>query len=184
MKVQAALGVQEVNLYRQRMRVCRNAVWEYDFQKGDLSCWFWYVQSSFSIVATCIPSYTRPIKENGERVTPSALETHRVTHHFRGPYCFCAISVPFSTAPASQESAIFLDDSEGELIGEYIAACARGICSYKGMLWNILVPQKVDLFQPFFLQYPWNVYMTRWAYLLNIILPAVESLSSLMNTTG
>jgi hypothetical protein len=80
-----------------------------------------------------ISLYCRPVNEKGERVTPSALETHRVTHRFRGPCCFCAMSAPSSvTAPVLVEAAVFMDESNRKQIGEYIAVCAQGNCPYKG----------------------------------------------------
>lgn len=87
----------------------------------------WALQSHLNSI------HYRPVNERGERVTPSALETHRISHKFLGPCCFCAMVAPAPT-PVLEEAAIFLDESKGRQIGEYIAACARGTCRYKGVL--------------------------------------------------
>jgi hypothetical protein len=77
----------------------------------------------------------RPVdRETGRRITPSDLEAHRRTHHFRSPCCLCAhldgksyieskigiVQLPVQLARASS------------LSGEYTAECASGRCGYLG----------------------------------------------------
>jgi hypothetical protein len=70
----------------------------------------------------------RPTNERGERVTPSDLEGHRVSHRFRGPCCLC----PMLRGDDDFTEAALVLVTRGRLSGEYIAKCARNICGYFG----------------------------------------------------
>jgi hypothetical protein len=67
----------------------------------------------------------RPVDDAGNRVTPTALEDHRVSNVFRGPSCLCA----YTTGDAYTESAIYMA-VDGSNFGEYVASCATGRCGY------------------------------------------------------
>ncbi|KAJ7437911.1 hypothetical protein B0H11DRAFT_2359297 [Mycena galericulata] len=64
--------------------------------------------------------------ENGARVPPSEFDEYRRTHKFTFPCCLCALHDPTNTIT---ESAVFLVTS-GTLAGQYVAACANGVCKY------------------------------------------------------
>jgi hypothetical protein len=72
--------------------------------------------------------YFRPVS-GGERVTLSDFPQHRRTHQFRYPCCLC--SVHELDPNHVTESVVFMVTS-GNLAGEYVAACARGVCKYWG----------------------------------------------------
>jgi hypothetical protein len=78
----------------------------------------------------------RPIAANGvglERVTPSDLCDHRISHYFSGPCCLC----PYVKGEYSfREAAICTPDS-GRYKGEYVAGCALRECGYFGKFANI-----------------------------------------------
>jgi hypothetical protein len=71
----------------------------------------------------------RPINDNGDRVTPSDLESHRLSHEVLAPCCLCPLRPeegPFV------EAAIFTP-VRGRFLGEYVAACAKNKCGYISM---------------------------------------------------
>ncbi|KAI0038237.1 hypothetical protein FA95DRAFT_1684707 [Auriscalpium vulgare] len=68
-----------------------------------------------------------PVNEDGERVPPSELVAHRNTHCFKGPGCLCAALDPDPNA--FTEAAIFRVRT-GRLSGNWVAACAHGVCRY------------------------------------------------------
>lgn len=70
----------------------------------------------------------RPTEETF-RVRPCDLRKHRKSHSMLGPCCLCPLMDEHK--PDFVEAAIFVA-TEGPLIGEYIAACAKGSCSYIG----------------------------------------------------
>jgi hypothetical protein len=74
------------------------------------------------------PHVQRPVDDAGNRVTPAALEDHRVSNVFRGPSCLCA----YTAGDAYTESAIYMA-VDGSNFGEYVASCATGRCGYLSM---------------------------------------------------
>ncbi|KAJ7257623.1 hypothetical protein C8J57DRAFT_1234771 [Mycena rebaudengoi] len=87
--------------YRRRVQTTKNLVVEWD-------------------------SKNKPVRD-GQRVPPSELRDYRVTHEFRYPNCLC--SVHELDPNHVTESAVFMVNS-GRLGGQYVAACALGICKY------------------------------------------------------
>jgi hypothetical protein len=77
----------------------------------------------------------RPVTDAGERVTPSKLLEHRRSHDFKAPCCLCASLDPNENAYT--EASIFLA-TLGPFAGQYVAACATGLCRY----WGEFVPKK------------------------------------------
>jgi hypothetical protein len=71
----------------------------------------------------------RPTNEQGERVTPSDLGAHRLSHAMRGPCCLCPLNQ--RRANDFQEAAMYLV-RRGRFMGEYVAACANSECGYLG----------------------------------------------------
>jgi len=71
----------------------------------------------------------RPVNDVGERVTPSNLAAHRLSHCFLGPCCICPAIFEDVTAFTEAAFAMMLS---GRYIGEYVAKCARGQCKYFG----------------------------------------------------
>ncbi|KAJ7122724.1 hypothetical protein C8R46DRAFT_1148235, partial [Mycena filopes] len=65
--------------------------------------------------------------ENGQRVVPSDLRAHRITHDFKFPNCLC--SVHELDPEHSVECAVFMCTT-GRLSGEYVGACAQNVCKY------------------------------------------------------
>ena len=86
----------------------------------------------------------RPVNARGERVLPSNLLEYRALHEFLGPCCLCAASNPTKEA-AFTESSIFVS-STGPQAGEYVAACAKGECGYRGACNSDLILYKVLCF--------------------------------------
>jgi len=93
---------------RRQERLNYALILHYDYESGDLRPWFW------------------PVAENGQRVTPSDLLNHRLSHQFRVPCCLCAYN---TTTAIYTESAIYLA-IQGEFSGEYVAGCATDSCGY------------------------------------------------------
>lgn len=90
-----------------------------------------------STVALCLHLLSRPVNDTGERVTPSELSDHRVTHNFLGPCCLCA--VPTSEGVTAQqfvEALIQMSTSPGHYQGEFVARCAQNRCGFLGELHN------------------------------------------------
>ena len=71
----------------------------------------------------------RPTNVFGERVTPSDLGSHRLSHAVLGPCCICPLRL--NAIDDFTESAIFVI-GKGTFAGEYVAACARNECGYFG----------------------------------------------------
>jgi hypothetical protein len=82
----------------------------------------------FSSSLTLLTS-DRPVNDVGERVTPSNLATHRLSHHFLGPCCICPAI--FDDVTTFTEAA-FVMMLSGRCTGQYVAQCARGQCKYFG----------------------------------------------------
>jgi hypothetical protein len=102
-------------------------VLELNAESNSLRVWSWYVPQYAHhglTMSLCI----RPISATGQRITPSDLSSHHVSHAFRGPLCLCALLHP-TWHP--QEASIYLATS-GEAIGEYVASCASDYCDYFG----------------------------------------------------
>ena len=66
-----------------------------------------------------------------ERIKPENLETYRVSHQMLGPCCFCPLVDP--NALDFVESAMYRA-TDGKFLGQFVATCARNICSYIGGL--------------------------------------------------
>jgi hypothetical protein len=71
----------------------------------------------------------RPLNDAGQRVPPSELCSHRLSHRFLGPCCLCPVTMEGEIT--FTEAAIFMATS-GHCTGHYIARCARGNCGYFG----------------------------------------------------
>jgi hypothetical protein len=69
----------------------------------------------------------RPVNAVGERVTPSDLAAHRLTHRFLGPCCICPAIIEGGTAFTE---AAFVMTLSGRRFGQYVARCANGTCKY------------------------------------------------------
>ena len=73
----------------------------------------------------------RPINEQGQRVTPSDLAAHRLSHRFLGPRCLCMLE---NYSRGSHKEAVIVILTRGPHVGEYVARCATGRCGYFGKL--------------------------------------------------
>jgi hypothetical protein len=71
----------------------------------------------------------RPTNEHGERVSPSDLRFHRLSHAMLGPCCLCPLLK--NSGEDFVESAIYMV-GHGLYAGEYVASCANGECGYFG----------------------------------------------------
>lgn len=75
----------------------------------------------------CIPIASRPCA-NKERVRPSELQEHRMTHRVLGPCCLCPMH---ASQPDFVEAAIYVLPV-GPFSGQYVASCAQDRCGYFG----------------------------------------------------
>jgi hypothetical protein len=75
--------------------------------------------------------HIRRPSNNGERVSPSELQNHRVSHHMLGPCCLCPLVDQYK--PDFVEAAIYVAGT-GTFAGEYVASCAQDQCGYFGKL--------------------------------------------------
>jgi hypothetical protein len=96
------------------------------YRYGDGMCCH---SNPFSVSTLTDNHRDRPVNDAGERVTPSDLEAHRLSHRFLGPCCICA---------ASEEQLIFTESAivlvlSGRRAGQYVARCAQGKCGYYGV---------------------------------------------------
>jgi hypothetical protein len=71
----------------------------------------------------------RPVNPVGERITPSDLAAHRLSHRFLGPCCICPAMIE---AVATFTEAAFVMTILGRRSGQYVARCANGTCKYFG----------------------------------------------------
>jgi hypothetical protein len=121
---------QTLAIFLSKVRTSKNKVLQYDHDIDALSVWKWYVLFLASRLQHLhIHCIERPVTARGERVTPSDLRDHRLSHKFLGPCCMC----PLLTEGGStfKEAAIFAMPS-GCFVGEYVAECADGKCGYFG----------------------------------------------------
>lgn len=116
--------------YRRRIQTTKSCVLEWDNVNKCLQAWFWCVLPF--LFNDCnnrtLISLSRPV-EDGQRVAPSEFNEYRRSHDFRNPACLCSAHELDPNHVA--ESAVFMVRS-GTLSGEYVAACARGVCKYWG----------------------------------------------------
>jgi hypothetical protein len=70
----------------------------------------------------------RPTNDHGERVPPSDLRLHRLSHEVLGPCCLCPLD---RNKEEFVESAISMV-ARGRYAGEYVATCAKDECNYFG----------------------------------------------------
>jgi hypothetical protein len=115
-------------LYLHQIRIS-NAVLQFNFSAGrGLTLWKWYYV--FWIDRYCPTDRTdRPVNDRGERVTPSDLREHRMSHRFLGPCCIC----PAITEGRNEfTEAAFVMLTSGPRVGHYVARCASGECKYIG----------------------------------------------------
>ena len=71
----------------------------------------------------------RPVNDVGQRVTPSDLTDHRMSHRFLGPCCICPAIIEGRT---EFSEAAFVMLMSGPRVGQYVARCASGECKYVG----------------------------------------------------
>ena len=76
----------------------------------------------------CISIVPRPCA-NEERIRPSELQDHRVTHRVLGPCCLCPMV--HASQPDFVEAAIYVLPV-GPFSGQYVASCAQDRCGYFG----------------------------------------------------
>jgi len=74
----------------------------------------------------------RPLNADGERIPPSELSDHRISHRFLGPCCICPVFMPVVQGRSLFVEAAILMVPAGRLAGQYIAACAQDRCGYVG----------------------------------------------------
>ncbi|KAF6741165.1 hypothetical protein DFP72DRAFT_1084752 [Ephemerocybe angulata] len=72
-----------------------------------------------------------PLLADGSRSTPDNLDSHRLTHYYKGPCCFCA----YVEASEYTEAKIgllqeILSAGHPEYVGNYAAICATQTCGY------------------------------------------------------
>ncbi|KIM75849.1 hypothetical protein PILCRDRAFT_13225 [Piloderma croceum F 1598] len=87
---------------------CNNAVLQYCYNTGEMGIWWWPWNG-------------------GSRLGPSQIQDHRETHDMLGPGCICPMVYP--SGPNFVEAAIFML-TDGPLVGQYVAGCARNKCGY------------------------------------------------------
>ncbi|KAJ7676898.1 hypothetical protein DFH06DRAFT_1428792 [Mycena polygramma] len=93
---------------RRRIQVTRSCVLHWCNREKRLKAWEWPVSDSV-------------------RVTPSDLSDYRRTHQFRFPCCLCSVH---EMDPNHFTEAVVFMVTSGPLSGEFVAACARGVCRY------------------------------------------------------
>ena len=116
-------------LYLHQVRIS-NVILQFDVAAGrGLSIWRWYDLELLAFVTLTSHNRDRPVNDVGERVTPSDLDNHRLSHRFLGPCCICpAIN---NEHVAFTETAITVV-LFGRRAGQYVARCATGGCGYLG----------------------------------------------------
>lgn len=82
-------------------------------------------------VTTLTEGPGRPVNDVGERVTPSNLTDHRISHRFLGPCCICPAIIEGRTEFTEASFAMLIS---GRRAGQYVARCASGECKYIGEL--------------------------------------------------
>ena len=65
----------------------------------------------------------------GERITPSGMDDHRLTHRFLGPCCLCPLE---HTGQYAFTEAAMVMETSGRYVGQYVASCACDSCGYYG----------------------------------------------------
>lgn len=70
------------------------------------------------------------MNEHGERVPPSDIRLHRLSHDVLGPCCLCPLQN--NVGESFVESTISMV-GHGLYAGEYVATCAKGECDYFGI---------------------------------------------------
>lgn len=68
----------------------------------------------------------------GARIAPSELASYRATD-FRLPCCLCAVPDLDGNSAGYTEAKVHMS-TEAEHFGDYMFACAKGKCGYKGTL--------------------------------------------------
>jgi hypothetical protein len=86
------------------------------------------VSVAYAITVALYLLLQRPVTETGERVTPSDLSAHRISHCFVGPCCLCARN----TAMSQYVESDIRMATDGPFFGEYVASCATNECGYLG----------------------------------------------------
>ena len=95
----------------------------------------------------------RPVNDQGQRVTPSDLAVHRLSHQFLGPRCLCMLgNYPDST----HKEVVMVLLTQGPYGGEYVACCTMQRCGYFGELLETSI-------SPVLLKARW-LPSTPWAY--------------------
>ena len=126
------MPLSRTGIYLHQICASTNAVLQFNHDAGrGLMAWKWYVSQLLFYSTYRITN--RPVNTDGERIPPSALSEHRLSHRFLGPCCLCPVITPAPRGgwPEFIEAAILMATG-GRLSGQYIAACARGRCGYIG----------------------------------------------------
>jgi len=115
---------------QQEHRSKPSAIFHYDLVVHDLGIWFWCVTLSQEICIEYLQllcSLRRPVLRSGQRVTPTDLWGHRMTHQFKAPCCLCASTEGYYT------ECFIYPAEDGPYAGEHVAGCASGRCGYLSM---------------------------------------------------
>jgi hypothetical protein len=104
-------------------------VLQYYYENDGLGVWFWRVLPIISMSSSTDRLWSRPTNGDGERVTPSDLATHRLSHAMRGPCCLCPVRPQCDDRFV--EATIYMP-LNGRFGGEYVAVCADDVCGYHG----------------------------------------------------
>ncbi|KAG1717300.1 hypothetical protein EDD22DRAFT_856245 [Suillus occidentalis] len=117
LKTQANVATDRLRRESQRAKFAARAsdrktvVLELDEAGETLCVWYW------------------PVNDDGGRVVPSDLASHRRSHQFRGPRCLCAFIDDDENSSYHREAAMIVL-TRGPHAGEYVACCASSKCGY------------------------------------------------------
>ena len=83
-------------------------------------------------------THYRPVDQSGNRLPPDELPSHRITHCFRFPCCFCS-ATPSRMQRYKESQCCIERNIASDYVGEWIFKCRWGRCSYYGMCSHQLV---------------------------------------------
>ena len=109
-----------------KISTSNRAVLELDKAGQSLQVWLWCVVIWYHELSI-EQSADRPVNDNGERIAPSDLAAHRLSHQFLGPRCLCMLA----NCDIHLETAMVMR-RRGQYAGEYVACCVTGKCGYFG----------------------------------------------------
>ena len=120
-----------------KISMSNRAILELNGIGQSLQVWPWCVESSlWGRELWAEHPGDRPVNDQGQRVTPSDLAAHRLSHQFLGPRCLCMLKdYPHGT----HKEAVMVLLTRGQYAGEYVACCTARRCRYFGELLELSI---------------------------------------------